>query len=233
LASVENVGGGNLASPQENVGKDTLPSLPPIVVAAATVVAAAATAEVQIEEGEIVVKASQETAEPSSQRFVAETPPGTTGDVGGTLHVASPPQIVLQDTDLGGGPMETDAPRVKAHKGKGTTTITLDFDDSDDDIFDEEVENSRASHLSESTIDVNTGEKVAYPLEKGVSTGKFFLFVSVFFYFDYLLTFDLSVLCRGIFLGLFVSKRDNCGCWENERGGLGACYSSRSFRYYT
>ena len=47
------------------------------------------------------------------------------GDVGSTLHVALPPQIVLQDTDLGGGPMETDAPRVKAHKGKGPTTVTL------------------------------------------------------------------------------------------------------------
>ena len=31
--------------------------------------------------------------------------------------------------------METDAPRVKAHKGKGTTTVTLDPDDSDDDIM--------------------------------------------------------------------------------------------------
>ena len=80
--------------------------------------------------------------------------------------------------------METDAPRVKAHKGKGTTTITLDFDDSDDDIFDEEVENAHGSHLSESPIDVNTGEKVAYQLEKGVSTGKIVLFsLRLFFYF--------------------------------------------------
>ena len=75
----------------------------------------------------------------------------------------------MHDTDLGGRPMETDAPKVKAHKGKGTTTVTLDFHDSDDDIFDEEVENARASCLSESTTDVNTGEKVAYQLEKGVS----------------------------------------------------------------
>jgi len=49
---------------------------------------------------------------------------------------------VVQDSDLGGGPVEIDAPKVKAHKGKGTTTVTLDFDDSDDDIFDEEAEHA-------------------------------------------------------------------------------------------
>jgi len=90
----------------------------------------------------------------------------------------------MQDTDLGGGPVETDAPKVKAHKGKGTTTFTLDFDDSNDDIFDEKVKNACASRLSESTIDVNTGEKVAYQLEKGVSMGKFVLFsLCLLFYF--------------------------------------------------
>jgi len=189
LASDENVGGGNLSLPQKNIGEDTLPSSPPIVDAAATV--ATATAEVQIEEGEIVVKASQETAEPSSQRFVAKTPPGATGDVGSTLHVALPPQIVLQDTDLGGGPMETDAPRVKAHKGKGTTTVTLDFDDSDDDIFDEEAKHAWASRLTAPTIDVNTGEKVACQLEKGVSTGKFVLFSLCLFFLLLTLIIDL------------------------------------------
>ena len=71
-----------------------------------------------------------------------------------------------QDFDLGGGPMETDAPKVKAHKGKGTTTVTLDFDDSDDDIFDEEAEHARATRLTKSTIDVNIGEKVACQLER-------------------------------------------------------------------
>jgi hypothetical protein len=79
------------------------------------------------------------------------------------------------------GPMETDAPKVKAHKGKGTTTVTLDFVDSDDDVFDEEVENARASCLTESAIDVNTGEKVACQLEKGVSTGNFSCY---FVFFD-------------------------------------------------
>jgi hypothetical protein len=118
--------------------------------------------------------ASQETTGPSSQRFAVETPPGAVGDVGATLHVALPPQVVMQDTDLGGGPVETDAPKVKAHKGKGTTTITLDFDDFDDDVFDKEAKNARASRLTEFTIDVNTGEKVAYQLEK------VFLWVSLF-----------------------------------------------------
>ena len=45
--------------------------------------------------------------------------------------------------------MEIDAPKVKAYKVKGTTTVTLDFDDSDDDVFDEEAENARASRLTD------------------------------------------------------------------------------------
>ena len=39
--------------------------------------------------------------------------------------------------------------------------LPLPFD-FDDDIFDEEAKNAHASRLTESTIDVNTGEKVAY-----------------------------------------------------------------------
>ena len=167
-----NLGKATLSLSQINVGEDTLPSLvnPAHYPAVATHVATTANIESQ-EEGEIASLASQETAGPSSQRFVAKTPPGTATDVGATLHVASPPQVMMQDTDLGGGPMETDAPRVKAHKGKGTTTVTLDFDDPDDDIFDEEAENARASRLSESTIDVNAGEKVAYQLREGCFYG--------------------------------------------------------------
>ena len=181
--SDENVGGGSLSSPQKNTGEDTLPSSSPIVDAAATVVATA-TAGAQTEEGEIVTMASQETTGPSSQGFVAETPQQTTGDVGATLHVALPFRVEMQDTDLGGGPMETDAPKVRAHKGKGTTTDTLDFDDPDDNVFDEEAKNAQASRFTESTIDVNTGEKVACQLEKGVSMGKFVLFsLCLLFYF--------------------------------------------------
>ena len=72
--------------------------------------------------------------------------------------------------------METDAPKVKVCKGKGTTVVTLDFDDSDDDVFDKEAKNARASRLTESSIDVNTGEKIACQLKKGVSTSKFACF---------------------------------------------------------
>ena len=43
--------------------------------------------------------------------------------------------------------MEIDAPKAKVHKGKGTTTVTLDFDDSDD-VFDEEAKNAHASRLT-------------------------------------------------------------------------------------
>ena len=76
--------------------------------------------------------------------------------------------------------METDAPKVKVCKGKGTTTVTLDFDDSDDDVFDEEAKNAWASHLTESTIDVNTDEKVSCQLEKGDSTSNFACYFVLF-----------------------------------------------------
>ena len=45
----------------------------------------------------------------------------------------------MHDANFGGGPVAAGAQKVKAHKGKGTTTVTLDFDDSDDDVFDEEA----------------------------------------------------------------------------------------------
>jgi hypothetical protein len=168
-----NLGEATLSSSQVNVGKDTLSSsIIHVQSYVATATAVAATIESQ-EEGEVATLASQETTGPSSQRFVAETPSGIAGDVG-ILHATSLPQVVTEDTDLGGGPVETGAPKVKALKGKGTTTITFDFDESDDDVFDEEAKNPRASRLSESTIDVNIGERVAYHLEKGVSIGKFF-----------------------------------------------------------
>jgi hypothetical protein len=146
--------------------------------------------------------ALQETARPSSQRFVAETPSEI-------ARVASPPKVVAEEnTGLGGGPVETGAPKVRVFKGKDTTTITLDFDESDDDVFDEEAENARASRLSESTINVNTGEKVACHLEKGVSIGN-----CVYIYIPFcicLLTLNIRltrglVFCRGIFPRLFVS----------------------------
>jgi hypothetical protein len=56
-----------------------------------------------------------------------------------------------------------------ARSRKGTFIATLDFDDSNDDVFDEEVKNAKASRLTESTINVNTREKVPCQLEKGVT----------------------------------------------------------------
>jgi len=164
LHSSEDVGEASLSSPLKNISGKALPSSLAIpasspILDTGGATDATATADEQMEEGKIETLASQETTGPSSQRFVAETPRGTTRDFGSTLHVASPPQVVMQDTNLGGAPMENDAPKVKAHKGKSTTTFTLDFDDSDDDIFDEEAKHARASRLTESTIDVNTGEK--------------------------------------------------------------------------
>jgi hypothetical protein len=152
-----------LSSSQANVGEDILSSP---IIGVQSPIAAAATANAVMEsqeEGEIAILASQETAGPSSQRFVAEIPR--------IAGAASPPKVVIEDTSLGGGPVEIGASKVKALKGKSTTTITLDFDDSDDDVFDEDAKNARASRLSESMIDVNTGEKVTCHLEKGISTG--------------------------------------------------------------
>ena len=146
--------------------------------------------------------ASQETAGPSCQRFGAKTPKEIAGDAGSTIHVAYPPRVVMQNIDLGGGLVETNAPKFKVCKGKGTTTVTLDFDHFDDDVFDEEAKNARASRLTESTIDMNTGEKVACQLEKGVSIGNFacyYCFVWFEFYVSVLILDFVSFCCRGIF----------------------------------
>ena len=94
----EDVGEASLSSPLKNVGEDTLPSSPAILASSPVLdtggaAVATATIDVQIEEGEIVTMASQETVGPSSQRFVAETPQETAGDVGANVDVASPPQL--------------------------------------------------------------------------------------------------------------------------------------------
>ena len=96
LHSGENVGEASLTSPQKNIGQDTLPSslvnlASSPVLGAGAAADATATIDVQMEEGEIVTTASQELAGPSYQRFVAETPQKTAGDVGANVHVASPP----------------------------------------------------------------------------------------------------------------------------------------------
>jgi hypothetical protein len=71
-------------------------------------------------------------------------------------------------------------PGAKTQKIKGTTSFALNFDESDDEVHDEEAEHDRVSCLSESTINVNTGERVSYQLEKGVSTCDFILLIRVF-----------------------------------------------------
>jgi hypothetical protein len=118
--------------------------------------------------------------------------------------------VVEEYIVLGGGPVETRAPKVMVLKAKGTTTVTLDFDESDDDVFDEEAKNARASRLSESIIDVNTCEKVACHLEKGVTTGNYCIYICIYTFCIYLLTLNIQltcdlILCRGIFSRLFVS----------------------------
>lgn len=135
--------------------------------------------EEQREEGEIVAPSSQGTAEPSSQRFVAPTLPRVAGN---------------DDVDMGGseahtgevGAKKVESCASEAEVCKGTMIATLDFDDSDEDIFYEEAKGAKATRLSESTVDVNTGEKVNCCLEKGgynwlVFCKKFCSFSSLFF----------------------------------------------------
>jgi hypothetical protein len=71
---------------------------------------------------------------------------------------------VEQDAIVGGekGASEVVVPGAKVQKIKGTTTLALDFDESDDEVHDEEAEHDRVSHLSESTINVITGERVSF-----------------------------------------------------------------------
>jgi hypothetical protein len=71
---------------------------------------------------------------------------------------------------------------VKAQKIKGTTTLAHDFDESDDEVHDEEAEHDHVSRLSKSTINVITGERVSFQLEKGVSIGKLFFLLHVFLF---------------------------------------------------
>ena len=99
--------------------------------------------------------ASQEITGPSSQRFGAQTPPITeSGDAdcrlgASTPHTPTLPIIDSQDMDVdtvgddahvggGGANISKDGAGVSRSR-KGTFTATLDFDDSDDDVFDEEV----------------------------------------------------------------------------------------------
>jgi hypothetical protein len=111
-----------LSSSQINFGKDILSS----PVAGVQVSIGAATAEDVVldsqGEGEIAILTSQETTEPSSQRFAVETPSRIVGGV-------SLPKVVAEgDIALEGEPVETGAPKVRVLKAKGTTTVNFDFD---------------------------------------------------------------------------------------------------------
>jgi hypothetical protein len=173
-----------LTSSQQNIGEDIVSD--PVTLVSSPVTVAATVGGSQ-EEGEVL--ASQETAWSSSQRFSVDTPqdePGNFGDEieavilsGGAnlgCEVLENVLRVEQDATVGGekGASEVVMPGAKAQKIKGTTTLALDFDESDDKVHDEEAKHDRVSRLSESTINMITGERVSFQLEKGVSTDDFF-----------------------------------------------------------
>lgn len=146
-------------------GEDTLASQPVIPVNSLAIAAVdapienvGATTRKQFEEGEILTMASQETTEPLS-RFGAQTPPVTEfGDVDARLGAPTLPVVEAQDMDVdiscdgarvgrGDFNISKDGARVaKSHKG--TFTATLDFDESEDDVFEEETRGSKAAHLT-------------------------------------------------------------------------------------
>ena len=78
MHSGEDVGEASLSSPPKNVGEDILPSSPTFptspILDTGGAANTTATIDEQMEEGEIETMASQETARPSSQRFVVVTP---------------------------------------------------------------------------------------------------------------------------------------------------------------
>jgi hypothetical protein len=169
---------------QQNIGEDIVSNPVNLVSSPVTV---AATVGGSQGEGEVL--ASQETAGPSSQRFSVETPRDEAGNFGDEIEavissgganlgceVLENILRVKQDATIVDekGASEVVVPVAKAQKIKGTTTLALDFDESDDEVHDEEAEHDHVYRLSESTINVITGERVSFQLEKGVSTGDFF-----------------------------------------------------------
>jgi hypothetical protein len=144
-----------LSSSQQNVGEDTFPDPVNLVSSSMTV---AATVVGSQEEGEVL--ASQETAGPSSQRFSVETPRdcawnfgdgmdaviSSRGDanLGGEV-IENVTQVVIenivrveQDAVVGSqkGASKGNMSGAKTQKIKGTTTVALDFDESDDEVHD-------------------------------------------------------------------------------------------------
>jgi hypothetical protein len=170
-----------LTSSQQNVGEDIVSD--PVNLVSYPVIVAATVGGSQ---GEGEVLASQETAGPSSQRFSVETPRDEARNFGDEIEavissgganlgcdVLENILRVEQDATVVGekGASEVVVPVAKTQKIKGTTTLALDFDESDDEVHDEETEHDR---VSESTINVITGKRVSFQLEMGVSTGDFF-----------------------------------------------------------
>jgi hypothetical protein len=166
-----------LTSSQLNVGEDNF--LDPVNPSSSLVTVVATVVGSQ-EEGEVL--ASQETVGPSSQRFSVKTPWDGAGKFGNGIGVVTSSgggvnlgsevtenvtQVVLENVvrvkqDAAVGASGVAVPGAKSQKIKGTTTFALDFDESDDEVHDEEAEHDRASRLSESTINVNTSERVSY-----------------------------------------------------------------------
>jgi hypothetical protein len=153
-----------LTSSQQNIGEDIISDPVNLVSSPVTV---AATVGGSQGEGEVL--ASQKTAGPSSQRFSVKTPQDEAVNFDDEIKamISSGVENVLrveQDATLVGekGASKVVVPVTKAQKIKGTTTLVLDFDESDDEVHDEEAEHDRVSRLFESTINVITGERVSF-----------------------------------------------------------------------
>ena len=56
-------------------------------------------------------------------------------DIGARLRIASAPKVEMQDSDLGGGDAIPGGEVCGAKNRRGTLIATLNFDDSDDDVF--------------------------------------------------------------------------------------------------
>lgn len=73
---------------------------------------------------------------------------------------------------MDGGDSQTIVAALRNISGhKVTVFANVDFDKSNEDVFDEEAEDARAGHLTNSTININTGEKVSCQLDDGMTMG--------------------------------------------------------------
>jgi hypothetical protein len=101
-----------------------------------------------------------------------------------------------------GSPSRDELPETQAVEGGGdvgakvggTRVLTLNFDDSDDEVFDDKANDECPAHLSGLTINVEIGEKISCNLGDRVSTGKCFYFC---------MCLSLSLLVRTSYVHLF------------------------------